>query len=41
MLLWKNTQLSMDSGDYDAYLKNCLGVLSLLDKIGDNIPEER
>ena len=40
LLLWKNTQISIASGDYDAYLKNCLGYLSLIDKIGENIPPE-
>lgn len=40
LLLWKNSQYSMMLGDYDAYLKNCLGCLSLAEHIGDNIPEE-
>ena len=40
LLLWKNSQLAMSVGDYDAYLKNCLGFLSLLEHIGDNIPKE-
>lgn len=40
LLLWKNSQFAMSVGDYDAYLKNCLGFLSLLDYIGDNIPAE-
>ena len=37
LLLWKNSQNAIQSGDYDAYLKNCLGFLSILDKIKDNI----
>lgn len=40
LLLWKNSQFAMETGDYDAYLKNCLGFLSLIDHIGDNIPQE-
>lgn len=40
LLLWKNSQYSMALGDYDAYLKNCLGCLSLVENIGDNISEE-
>lgn len=40
IFLWKNAQLSIESGDYDSYLKNCLGFLSITDKIGDNIPKE-
>ena len=40
LLLWRNSQLAMNTGDYDAYLKNCLGFLSLIDHIGNNIPEE-
>ena len=40
LLLWKNSQFAMNTGDYDAYLKNCLGFLSLIDHIGDNIPQE-
>lgn len=37
MLLWKNSQLSINTGDYDSYLKNCLGFLSLIDKIENNV----
>ena len=40
MLLWKNAQMSISSGDYDAYLKNCLAYLSILDKISENVSEE-
>lgn len=40
LLLWKNSQLSIESGDYDAYLKNCLGFLSIIDYIGENISAE-
>ena len=40
LLLWRNSQLAMTAGDYDAYLKNCLGFLSLIEHIGNNIPEE-
>lgn len=40
LLLWKNSQFAMAVGDYDAYLKNCLGFLSLVDYIKENIPEE-
>lgn len=40
MLLWKNSQIAINSGDYDAYLKNCLGFLSIIDKIDNNIPKE-
>ena len=40
LLLWKNSQISIQSGDYDAYLKNCLGYLSLIDKIDESISQE-
>lgn len=40
LLLWRNSQLAMASGDYDAYLKNCLGFLSLIEHIENNISEE-
>jgi len=40
LLLWKNSQVAIAMGDYDAYLKNCLGYLSLIDKVGENIPQE-
>ncbi len=40
LLLWRNSQLAMSVGDYDAYLKNCLGFLSLIEHIENNIPEE-
>lgn len=41
LTLWKNSQFAIKTGDYDAYLKNCLAFLSLVDKIKANIsPEE-
>lgn len=40
LLLWKNSQFAMKTGDYDAYLKNCLGFLSLIEQIGNNIAPE-
>ena len=40
MLLWKNSQIAISTGDYDAYLKNCLGYLSLLDIVSENVPPE-
>lgn len=39
-LLWKNSQFSMSTGDYDAYLKNCLGSLSLIEQVKNNISKE-
>lgn len=41
MLLWKNSQKAITAGDYDSYLKNCMGFLSLTDKIDDNISSEK
>ena len=40
LTLWKNSQFSIKTGDYDAYLKNCLGFLSLVEHIGSNISKE-
>lgn len=40
LTLWKNSQFAIKTGDYDAYLKNCLGFLSLVDKIKANILAE-
>ena len=40
LLLWKNSQLAIDTGDFDSYLKNCLGFLSLVEYISENISEE-
>ena len=40
LMLWKNAQLSISNGDYDAYLKNCLGYLAITDKISENISAE-
>ena len=39
LLLWKNSQLTMAVGDYDAYLKNCQGFLSLIEHISGNIAQ--
>ena len=40
LILWKNSKFSMAVGDFDAYLKNCLGFLSLIDNIKSNITKE-
>ena len=40
LLLWRNSQFAMSVGDYDAYLKNCLGFLSLIEYIENNISQE-
>ena len=40
LLLWRNSQLAMSTGDFDTYLKNCLGFLSLIEHIENNISEE-
>ena len=40
LLLWKNSQFAINVGDYDAYLKNCLGFLSLVEHIENNISPE-
>lgn len=40
LTLWKNSQFAIKTGDYDAYLKNCLGFLSLVEKIKANIKPE-
>ena len=40
LLLWKNSQLAMNTGDFDAYLQNCLGFLSLIEHIQNNISQE-
>lgn len=40
LTLWKNAQLAITTGDYDAYLKNCLGFLSLVGLIKTNITKE-
>lgn len=40
LTLWKNAQFAIKTGDYDAYLKNCLGFLSLVEHIESNISEE-
>lgn len=41
LLLWKNSCFSIAAGDYDSYLKNCLGALSLVENLGDSIPLEQ
>jgi hypothetical protein len=40
MTLWKNSVLSIRSGDYDAYLINCLGFLSLVEQIESKLSKE-
>ncbi len=40
LILWKNSKFSMAVGDFDAYLKNCLGFLSLIENIKSNITKE-
>lgn len=40
LTLWKNSQFAIKVGDYDAYLKNCLGFLSLVEHIESNISKE-
>lgn len=40
LTLWKNSQFAIKTGDYDAYLKNCLGFLSLVEYLGENISKE-
>lgn len=40
LTLWKNSQFAIKTGDYDAYLKNCLGFLTLVEHIEANIPSE-
>ena len=40
LTLWKNAQFSIKTGDFDAYLKNCLGFLSLVEFIESNISKE-
>lgn len=40
LTLWKNSQFAIKTGDYDAYLKNCLGFLSLVEHIESNISKE-
>ena len=39
LLLWRNSQFAMNTGDYDAYLKNCLGFLSLLEHLDGDISQ--
>ena len=40
LLLWKNSKYAMEVGDFDSYLKNCFGFLSLLEHVADNVNEE-
>lgn len=40
LTLWKNSKFAILTGDYDAYLKNCLGFLSLVEHIKSNISQE-
>ena len=38
--LWKNAQFAIKTGDYDSYLKSCLGFLSLIEHIESNVSKE-
>lgn len=38
--LWKNSRFAIETGDYDAYLKSCLGFLSLVEHIESNVSKE-
>lgn len=40
LLLWRNSKFAINTGDYDAYLKNCLGFLSLLEHLDGDISQE-
>lgn len=40
LILWKNSQFAIKTGDYDSYLKNSLGFLSLVGLIDSNISKE-
>ncbi len=40
LTLWQNSQFAIKTGDFDAYLKNCLGFLSLVEHIDSNIAKE-
>jgi hypothetical protein len=40
LILWKNSIFAIKTGDYDSYLVNCLGFLSLVKHIESNISEE-
>ena len=40
LILWRNSQYAMAVGDFDAYLKNSMGFLSLLEFVGENISKE-
>ena len=40
LTLWKNSQFAISTGDYDAYLKNCLKYLSLAENLDAGIDKE-
>lgn len=40
LTLWKNSQFAIKTGDFDAYLKNCLGFLSIVEHIETDIAQE-
>ena len=40
LTLWKNAQFAIKTGDYDDYLKNCLGFLSLIGYTKSNISKD-
>lgn len=40
LTLWKNSVFALKAGDYDAYLKNCLGFLALVEHISADISPE-
>ena len=35
--LWKNAQYSLECGDYDAYLQNCIEYLNAIDIVNDKL----
>lgn len=41
LVLWRNSQFAIATGDYDAYLKNCLGFLTLVEHIEGNLTKEQ
>lgn len=41
LILWKNAQFAIKTGDFDVYLNNCLGFLSLIEHTQISIPEEK
>ena len=40
MLLWKNAQYSLECGDYDAYLQNCMEYLNAIDIVNDKLTQD-